>query len=676
MNQKNDSQALLVKQVRSHVGSLCDLLGCESMTAAPGDVIERGKTATRMMAGTFSLMGCSEWAGLLTEYGELLAGFGDRGLAWDDRIAQVTSELIDREEAFTGSLEENCAQGIAEVVPPEELAPLREEIAALLEMVETGGRAADTTVPNGGGGDDLTPDTRSTPPPPDSGPPMTGVVAELANLCRTVTLGLESETFRSRDWKSAEIAGIREQLCFLEFYIGSIQQMIGRNHPPHEMQTCGLAPLRTVLTDYASEVSESGGRTLDITLAGEETKIDPRLLPVAGSILQHMITDVFNRTENELLSIRVDVYESSGALRWQVCDNGDNFISDSQLDHEDQLAFYPGLRTVRRLLARHHGLLWVEPREDHEVRFEFSLPALTTENSILSWGAGSRAFGVRSVQLCDLLPAATAQRGSDSFGEFLTIHNKRVPLIKLDVLFPQGPAEGDNIAVIGSLERRIAFYVPGSGAMVDGTELAGVVPFWQGPPHVVAQVGEKRLALLDADLVIEEYLNRTGDMNNDEESGGVVEDESRESNGQAKFDSEINTPPDHLTEGDEGGDVEVLVVEQSDTLRALFAEILEKSRIKAAYAADVDRAKSLIQTRAPRLIISEFRMPTMAAKVLVDTMQGEDRAIPVLVTTSQSGKTADLLVEKLGVAGYLSKPLDQEEIVSRVNGYLSERVQT
>jgi DNA-binding response OmpR family regulator len=65
-------------------------------------------------------------------------------------------------------------------------------------------------------------------------------------------------------------------------------------------------------------------------------------------------------------------------------------------------------------------------------------------------------------------------------------------------------------------------------------------------------------------------------------------------------------------------------------------------------------------------------MPTMAAKVLVEALGNDGKAIPVLVTTSQSGKTADLLVEKLGAAGYLSKPLDHDEVASRIGGYLTE----
>ena len=63
----------------------------------------------------------------------------------------------------------------------------------------------------------------------------------------------------------------------------------------------------------------------------------------------------------------------------------------------------------------------------------------------------------------------------------------------------------------------------------------------------------------------------------------------------------------------------------------------------------------------------------MAAKVIVETLNKNGQSIPVLVTTSQSGHTADLLVGKLGAAGHLSKPLNQDDVVKRVNNFLAKK---
>jgi hypothetical protein len=178
----------------------------------------------------------------------------------------------------------------------------------------------------------------------------------------------------------------------------------------------------------------------------------------------------------------VDAEEVRGAIRWRFTDNGNNFISDSQLDHEDQLAFYPGLKDVRKVLSRHHGVLWVEPRPEDHVRFEFTTPVTKSADAFMVWGGGARSFCVRSSQLCDLMPVDQAPKHEDSFGEFLTIDNKRVPLLKLETLFSEALTGGGEIAVIGFLEKRVAFYVPGNGELVEGKTLDGVVPVWHGRP--------------------------------------------------------------------------------------------------------------------------------------------------------------------------------------------------
>ena len=54
-------------------------------------------------------------------------------------------------------------------------------------------------------------------------------------------------------------------------------------------------------------------------------------------------------------------------------------------------------------------------------------------------------------------------------------------------------------------------------------------------------------------------------------------------------------------------------------------------------------------------------------------MNDEEMDVPLLVTTSHTGKNAQLLVDKLGVSGYLSKPLDEEAVFAKVNSYFQDR---
>jgi CheY-like chemotaxis protein len=696
MSTQNNSEALIIKQVGSHARSLCELLACDTAAPAPPDVVERCAVATRMLAGTSSLMGLYAWEEVLTAYEALLARYREAGLPWDERIAQYTSELIEREEMLVAAHEADATVEIEHLVSAEELAALVEEATVLRDTVGPEGdqqpthsvpQPAETPVPPAARAQ-----TVEAPVPPAAQPrpaptppvarrevaagatdtPMGGVVAELERVYQSLAGDLSSEAFATREWSPDQIATIRSHLYFLNFYACSLEEMIKRKDPSVPVKRCSLLPLKTVLSAFANEVSDAENRALDILLAGEQTQIDPRLLPPIGAILQQMIVDTFKRSEGTALAIAIQATANRGAIRWRFADNGNNFITDSQVDHEDQLAFYPGLKDVRKILSRHHGALWVEPRLEEDVRFEFTTPVSSQEDSFVTWGSGGGLFCVRSAQVCDLMPVDQAPRSEDSFGEFLTIDSKRVPLVKLESLFNEAPRGGDTIAVIGSLEKRVAFYVAGSGKTAEGKTLHGVVPVWQGPPHLVAEVGDRRMALMVADQVLEGYLDVTGGLNTEIVSGGVVDDESELSNSQATFDSDDQTPPDQISQDEDVDEVDVLVVEQSESLRCVLYDIFRQRRIHAAFAEGVDEAIELIHARSPRVIISEFRMPTMAAKVLVEALSKDSNAIPVLVTTSQSGKTADLLVEKLGVAGYLSKPLDHDEVAARIGGFLTE----
>jgi CheY-like chemotaxis protein len=220
--------------------------------------------------------------------------------------------------------------------------------------------------------------------------------------------------------------------------------------------------------------------------------------------------------------------------------------------------------------------------------------------------------------------------------------------------------------VLGLLEKAVAFYVPGLGAQKSGVVLGDSIPVWKGIPHDVVRIEGRRVPLLDAGDILRTYLSITGTLN--VEAVPVVEPVS---DGPPLHVSPSAPRPAAAIAGTADGGIEVLVIEQSETTRTMLSDILSRQRIRASFASDVDEALSLIAAHAPRVIISEFRIPTMAAKKIVDRLREAGQEIPVIVTTSQSGKTADLLVEKLGAAGYLSKPLSASQVTSNLSGYLS-----
>jgi FixJ family two-component response regulator len=64
-------------------------------------------------------------------------------------------------------------------------------------------------------------------------------------------------------------------------------------------------------------------------------------------------------------------------------------------------------------------------------------------------------------------------------------------------------------------------------------------------------------------------------------------------------------------------------------------------------------------------------MPTLAAQKIKNALQDAGKNIPIVVTTSQAGANADLLVQKLGVADYLSKPLQADVVFATMDRYMN-----
>jgi CheY-like chemotaxis protein len=696
------SKALFAKQTRAHVESLCDLLACLAGVAPEEALMERAAVGTRMLAGTASLMGLGGWEELLGSLHALVDRYHAGGYAWDERLAQVVSEVIEREEALVAACEGDAAVDLAAIATEEDVAALVAEMAALYDDCL---QAPPAEAPDA---EDAAPaETTETAEPADAvdlyalgagdaaddgadNVPLAGLVAGLRVSARGLVERFASPQWMERVWDSPEMAEIRTELCRIGYFARAADRIIGRaSGGQSRADGSTVAPLRTSLDDFALELTRTAGRQVSVRLEGGETHLDAALLPAVDSVLQHMITDVFDRCESEEIAFTVEASARGGATAWRLSDDGDNFVSDSRLDHEDHLAFYPSLLQVVRTLGRLHSVLWVEPENGHRARFEFTLPVSMDPEPVLVWGEREGAFAVRASQVCDLLPASTSTRSEDAYGDYLEIDRRRVPLLRLDALHPEAPGASDTIAVVGALEKRVAFYVPTDPRVVDAPLVTTATSAWQGPPQASVAVDGGRVPLLEPEGILAGYLDLLGTLGasgsagaGSENSGGVLENggvpQSQAASAQAKTSPPDATPPDIEPAGrrSAGEGVDVVVVEQNDTLREAIAGILARDRLSAACVAGVDEALVVIRAREPRVIISEFRMPTMAAKKLVDSLRDEGRTIPVLVTTSQSGKTAELLVEKLGASGYVSKPLHPEELTSRISAYLSQRAAT
>jgi CheY-like chemotaxis protein len=616
-------------------------------------VLERCKVGIRMLAGTMSVVGLDEWARLLESVHQLFTVHGSRRLPWDDRMAQLVFELIEKQELLASCHELSGEEAGRSSVPVEGVLAMIDEVDLLRQEAETAepvrpARAEGTIDPERLG----------------------RVAAELAAACERVLAAVSSDPWQSRTADTITIEDLRRGLGTIEFYAQAMDRIVATVEETVITPKCDVAPLETALTDFARELVRGTGRKLRIRLRASDAEVEAALLPAAYWVLHAMVSDVFERCDEPVLEIDIDCCELHGALHWSLRDNGENFLSDSKLDHDDQVAFYPGLRHVVRTLREHHGMLSVEPNGGRQTRFEFTLPTTTQAEALWVWEKNGVCMAARGVQIVDVIPVQTDTRREDAYGEYVALDTRRVPLLNLDAIFPEAPNGGSHIVVLGLLEKAVAFFVPGEGSPKTGVVLGDSIPAWKGIPHDVVRIDGRRAPLLDAGDILRAYLSITGTLGV-EALPVAGAPEAR----QAPPLRVHNAPPRAVVEvadlADGSDGIEVLVIEQSETTRTTLNDILSRQRIRASFANDVEEALALITANAPRVIISEFRIPTMAAKKIVDRLRETGQEIPVIVTTSQSGKTADLLVEKLGAAGYLSKPLSANQVTSNLSSYLS-----
>ena len=671
-----DSTSLFLAQINQHAEVLGGLLGGAAQEPIDRDLIGRCIVSTRMLSKSVVLMELPDWQAVLDPFRSLLEVYRDKNLPWDERIADVTSAIIEKEDVLVAGA--GVPSKLQEAVAAEELAALSREVRELVqcaaetvapehpeaagdaaaESAETpGGRPAgeirDAQVSDGGPGAAAVSRT---------GPVFVRGMVELRHHMDGIGESWSAIPPGALGSASVERDELRKRLLVVGFHAFSMERMIGAAAGPQSVPLIDtLTPLCAALEDHAAAAAAAKGRSVDLAFSGENRSIDARLLQPLYVVLQHLVSDVLLRCGREDLRIEIGVEETNGAYRWTLRDNGENFVSDSHVDRDEYLAFYPGLREARKILGDLHSLLWVETDGAEKARFAFTVPPTLQDRCFVVWE--DAGIAVLSSQLSGLIPAEEAEVGSDSHGERVNADGRWVPLLRLGQVFAEGPAEGDRIAVIGSLEKRVAFFVDGEGRLEKGSWKKDGGGSGRGMDAGLVKIGDTRVPLLEANGLLQKYMSIVGAVPEEQVSGGVDEVVSDSSHTQANREKDALAPPDNSAKR---GEVDVLVVEENDALRGALAAILQEGGLSVRTAGGLGDAMDFLDRGNPSVVISDFRVPTMAAKAIADRLARDGRKTPVLVTTTHTGSNAETLVKKLGVSGYVAKPVNGEDLLGLV----------
>jgi len=115
----------------------------------------------------------------------------------------------------------------------------------------------------------------------------------------------------------------------------------------------------------------------------------------------------------------------------------------------------------------------------------------------------------------------------------------------------------------------------------------------------------------------------------------------------------------------------VLVVEDNDLNMKLVRDILQATGYSPLEASSGEEALALAAENAPALVLMDIQLPDLDGSEALQRLRSDERTagIPVLALTAQAMQGDRERFLAAGFDGYLSKPVDVDELIETVRRY-------
>jgi two-component system cell cycle response regulator DivK len=113
---------------------------------------------------------------------------------------------------------------------------------------------------------------------------------------------------------------------------------------------------------------------------------------------------------------------------------------------------------------------------------------------------------------------------------------------------------------------------------------------------------------------------------------------------------------------------QILVVEDNAKNMTLLRDVLRATGYRTLEASTAEQALLLATEHGPALVLMDIRLPDMDGVEALGRLRMDERtkSIPVLAVTAQAMKGDREQSMEAGFDGYLSKPLDIDELLATV----------
>ena len=117
----------------------------------------------------------------------------------------------------------------------------------------------------------------------------------------------------------------------------------------------------------------------------------------------------------------------------------------------------------------------------------------------------------------------------------------------------------------------------------------------------------------------------------------------------------------------------VLVVDDEEQVRHSIAQWLELGGLTVETAADADAALAAIRRRAPKVVLTDFKMPRKSGMDLMRELQRFDPDIPVVLLTAHGDVPLAVAAMREGAYDFLQKPYVPEHLSAVVARAIEQR---
>ncbi len=113
----------------------------------------------------------------------------------------------------------------------------------------------------------------------------------------------------------------------------------------------------------------------------------------------------------------------------------------------------------------------------------------------------------------------------------------------------------------------------------------------------------------------------------------------------------------------------VLVVDDEPTIREVVVSYLRRDGYETLEAADGDRARELIESRSPSLVVLDVMLPGTDGLALCRWIRSRS-SLPVILLTARGEEVDRIVGLELGADDYVTKPFSPRELSARVRTVL------